>query len=78
MSNKKNPPTGATGATAPISYERDIYPGFLVRPQAHGKGAECFCSPITTHVGSVTIFQHRNPREASKEAPKGAISGKNS
>lgn len=66
-------------STSPVPerFQRDIYPSFLLRPQTHGKGAECFCSPITTHVGSVTIFQHRNPREASTEAQKGAPSGKN-
>lgn len=71
MSKKSNP-------QVPEQFQRDIYPSFLLRPQVHGKGVECFCSPITTTVGSVTIYQHRNPSEASTEAKKGAPSGKNS
>lgn len=70
MSKKSNSP-------APEQFQRDIYPSFLQRPQTHGKGAECFCGPIITTVGSVTIFQHRNPREASTGDSKGAPSGKN-
>lgn len=51
---------------------RDIYPSFLTHRNRHTGGEGCFCDPITTKIGSVTIIQHRNgPSEAQKGSERG-------
>ena len=64
MKNAKTPATESL--SSPETFTRDIYPSFLLRRTDHKDGEGCGCGPIVTRVGSVTIYQHRNPAPAPR------------